>query len=108
VSRYVYTLLLVVNSAVLSFLIAAVLGTIVFSGEVAQGVGVHWALSLPAIVVAATVIGILTFPWYRAKESIGAQLSAHLVSATAATTVGFATAVLALEVYTTIAAQYSE
>ena len=103
-SRYVYAFLLMVNSAILSFLIATVRGVYILSGEAAEGAGLYWAFSLPAIIVAAVALGFLSFPLYRTRESLGAQILIHLVSAAAAIAVGHAATLLGFEVYVAIAA----
>jgi len=100
--RYLYASLLVVSSAILSFLIAVVLGVYILSGEAARGAGVYWALSSPATVIAAIVIGILAFPWYRTRESLGGQIFVLLVCTAAASAMGLAVTALGFDVYVAI------
>ena len=51
------------NAAVLSFIAALVLGTFFLQGESAQGAGLTWVYSLPAVLVLGLVT-VAVFPWF--------------------------------------------
>jgi hypothetical protein len=103
-SRFAYAGILVVTVALLSFIVATIAGSFVFSGEAAQGAGLHWFFSLPAMIAFAATIGFLSFPWYQAKVTLRAQLFAYLVCAIGAAAAGLVVTELGMRLYMRIAA----
>lgn len=103
-SRFAYAGILVATTALLSFIVATIAGSFLFSGEAAQGAGLYWFFSLPAMIAFAAIAGFLSFPWYQTKATLGAQLFAYLVCAIGAAAAGLLVTELGMRVYMRIAA----
>jgi len=83
------------NAALFQFLIAALLGTFVYEGEAAEGVGLMWFVTLPATLVLG-LLSSFAFTWCLGRRRGRGRYGAYVILVTAVVPLAYALTIAGL------------